>query len=83
MSCSLIYSLQMIHYFFCRAEVKEIRAIKKILRLFELISELKMNLGKSSIFGIIVGEEELNSLAEIMGCKVGKLSLRYLGLPIV
>ncbi|XP_071708925.1 uncharacterized mitochondrial protein AtMg00310-like [Rutidosis leptorrhynchoides] len=53
-----------------------------LLKCFELASGLKVNVHKSSIFGIGVDEAELNVLANHMGCQVGKFPFIYLGLPI-
>lgn len=56
--------------------------MRRILRLFEVVSVLNMNLGKSSLIGINVGEERVSNMADIFWCEVAKFPLNYLGLPI-
>lgn len=52
------------------------------MRCFQLISELKVSLSKSSLVGVSCSEGVVRSMASIMHCKLGKLPLTYLGLPI-
>lgn len=52
------------------------------LRIFELISGLKVNLSKSCISGIHVDDHRLLELGNVIGCKVGVWPLKYLGLPL-
>lgn len=46
------------------------RNLKLVLIIFETIMGLKVNLSKSSLEGIDVCNENLDSFADIMGCKV-------------
>lgn len=57
-------------------------AIKWILKNFELISGLKVNFEKSSVFGINLDSQKMDEVAGILGCKVGSLPLPYLGLKV-
>ncbi|KAJ0520325.1 putative RNA-directed DNA polymerase [Helianthus annuus] len=57
-------------------------ALKRILRCFYFISGLKINLQKSSLFGIGIGEHALNNMAMGFGCKVGTFPFVHLGLPV-
>lgn len=56
--------------------------LKHILHIFEIISGLKVNWEKSSVPGIHVEDSHLDSIATLMGCKVEKLLLKYLGMPL-
>ena len=60
----------------------EIPAFKRILRCFQLVSGLKINISKSILVGIGCLEETTRSLTNIINCKSGKLPIIYLGLPI-
>ncbi|KAJ0668540.1 putative RNA-directed DNA polymerase [Helianthus annuus] len=56
--------------------------LNRILRCFYLCSGLKVNLNKSSLYGVGVVEEEVELMAKKLGCKEGKLPFGYLGLTI-
>ena len=56
--------------------------IKRILRSFELSSGLKFNLAKSLLVGVGCQEEFIKSMACKFSCKVGKLPMINLCLPI-
>lgn len=58
------------------------KSIIAILRCFEAVLGLKVNLFKSALIGIPVDADHIAQLAEIMGCKVESLSTSYLGLPL-
>ena len=52
-----------------------------MLIFFEVITGLKVNVGKSEI--VPVGEVgNLDALARILCCKVGRLPMSYLGMPL-
>ena len=56
--------------------------VKLLLYLFELMSGLKINFDKSEII-IIGGDNETNmAYADMFGCQVGSLPMKYLGTPI-
>ncbi|GLT40913.1 hypothetical protein SLA2020_150100 [Shorea laevis] len=67
---------------FGKAVEDNIWAAKSIMRIFELVSGLKINFGKSQLVGINVSEEWMSKMAHILNCKQGKLPCRYLGVPI-
>lgn len=46
------------------------------------MSGLKVNYSKSMLCGIAVQEQEVNQMANILGCQSGKLPMKYLGLPL-
>ncbi|XP_071740916.1 uncharacterized protein [Rutidosis leptorrhynchoides] len=60
----------------------EVRNTIKILKNFENLSGLKVNLNKSCVYGIGTTKNELTLLASWFGCKEGTLPFTYLGLPI-
>lgn len=45
---------------------------KAILRCFEQVSGLKINLGTSTMIGIEMAEERLKKFADEIGCDTGK-----------
>ncbi|KAL4560754.1 hypothetical protein LXL04_032908 [Taraxacum kok-saghyz] len=50
----------------------------RILKCFHATSGLKVNFHKSQVFGLGVADGELECYAQILGCEVGSLSLKYL-----
>ncbi|KAJ9556730.1 LOW QUALITY PROTEIN: hypothetical protein OSB04_011344 [Centaurea solstitialis] len=52
----------------------------KLLECFRIVSGLKMNLGKSKLFGVRIGEEEVHDWERTMECGSGTLPFTYLGL---
>ncbi|XP_035544681.1 uncharacterized protein LOC118348042 [Juglans regia] len=58
-----------------------IQSLKAILLCFEAVSGLKINLAKTEM--VAVGEvRNIRGLANILGCGVVSLPLKYLGLPL-
>nr|GEW70822.1 retrovirus-related Pol polyprotein from transposon TNT 1-94 [Tanacetum cinerariifolium] len=53
-----------------------------ILKCFKEVSELKINLRKSKVYGVSVDSMELDRMATFMRCGVREFSFTYLGLPI-
>ncbi|GKV38927.1 hypothetical protein SLEP1_g46780 [Rubroshorea leprosula] len=64
-----------------RADTENIRMVKDILKWFELMSGLRINFSKSSVFGYNVSEKWLKGSAGMLHCRVGKAHFLYLGLP--
>ncbi|WMV21816.1 hypothetical protein MTR67_015201 [Solanum verrucosum] len=65
----------------CDPVEEQISYIRVILVLFEAVSGLKVNWGKSSLFP--VNEvPQIKEMAGILGCSVGKLPTTYLGMPL-
>ncbi|MFS8032494.1 putative RNA-directed DNA polymerase [Helianthus anomalus] len=54
----------------------------RILRCFYLVSGLKINLAKCSIFGVGVGSDEVGEMANVFRCKAGRIPFKHLGLQI-
>lgn len=67
---------------FCEADLKEIIAIKKILRCFEVMLGLKINFHKSQVCGLGVQDDLVKENANRLNCHSQKLPLKYLGLPL-
>ncbi|KAJ0918837.1 putative RNA-directed DNA polymerase [Helianthus annuus] len=63
-------------------EENNLKNLKRILRIFYLVSGLKVNPRKSQLFGIGVNEEEVSNLASTFNFKAGNLPFTYLGLKV-
>jgi len=59
-----------------------VRAMRVGLLLSEAMLGLKVNFHKSSLVGVNINASWLSEAASVLGCKVGKISFLYLGLPI-
>ncbi|GKV26615.1 hypothetical protein SLEP1_g35880 [Rubroshorea leprosula] len=68
--------------FFGEALEDNIRAVKCIMRIFELVLGLKINFGKSQLMGVGVEEEWREKMAIRLCCKVGDFPFKYLGILI-
>ena len=65
---------------FCDADPIKLEHLRSVFLWFEAVSRLKINLGKSEM--VPVGEvPNLEDLAQILGCKIASLPMKYLGLP--
>lgn len=47
-------------------------ALKRLVKIFELVSGLSINFDESSIFGLNLGEGQLGDIANELGCKIGR-----------
>ncbi|KAJ9709585.1 hypothetical protein PVL29_001188 [Vitis rotundifolia] len=68
--------------FFSSTREEDLLTLKSILLVFGHISGLKVNLDKSNIFGINLGQNHLHRLAELLDCKASGWPILYLGLPL-
>ncbi|KAK2373370.1 hypothetical protein QL285_074404 [Trifolium repens] len=59
-----------------------VRALRGVLVLFELMSDLKVNFHKSMLVRVNITNSWLHEAASALQCRVGKVSFLYLGLPI-
>jgi len=67
---------------FCGAQEEQIQYRRCIFLCFEAASGLMINLGKSEI--VSIGEiEDVDGLAQLLGCRVASLPMTYLGLPLI
>ncbi|XP_057786229.1 uncharacterized protein LOC131003700 [Salvia miltiorrhiza] len=57
-------------------------AVKRILRVFQLLSGLAVNFKKCCLFGVGVEEDKIEMMAAILGCDVGSLPFNYLGIKV-
>ncbi|KAJ0638467.1 putative RNA-directed DNA polymerase [Helianthus annuus] len=56
--------------------------LRRILRCFYLASGLKVNLAKSSVYGVGINQHEVQSMATFLGCKSGSFPFKHLGLVV-
>lgn len=61
--------------FLGEASLKNVRCLRGILRLFEMVSGLKVNFHKSSIHAINLENQQV----EVLRCKIGKITYSYFG----
>jgi len=57
-------------------------ALRDVLILFEAVSGLKVSFHKSMLVGVNIYVSWLTEVASLLNCKMGKVPLIYLGLPI-
>lgn len=62
--------------------ISNVRAIKCILRCFELAARLKVNFHKSGLIGIKAKPGFLELASSILNCKIERLSFMFLGILI-
>lgn len=65
----------------CDPEADQLSYIRLILGLFEAVSGLRVNWGKSSLIPV-KDVPQIQRLASILGCKVESLPTTYLGMPL-
>lgn len=56
--------------------------LNRLLRCFFLASGLCVNLVKSKVYGVGVGNDEVSRLASLLNCEPVNLPFTYLGLPV-
>lgn len=66
---------------FSMPQLEKIRNLKLILYLFENVSGLNINFNKSEAIWL-EGDEEKRLIAKCFNCRIGKMPLVYLGIPI-
>ncbi|KAK2418273.1 hypothetical protein QL285_040487 [Trifolium repens] len=59
-----------------------VRTLRAVLLLFELMSCLKVNFNKSMLVGVNISDSWLREAASALRCRVGGIPFLYLGLPI-
>lgn len=64
------------------SQPSEVLGFCAVLRCFELVSDLRINLGKSTLIGVEVENSQIKDWADLVGCKIGTLPFSYLGLPV-
>lgn len=68
--------------FFGKATMENVRAIKAILRAFELASGLKINFAKSSCGAFGVSDQWISDAANYLHCSLMSFPFTYLDIPI-
>ena len=68
--------------FFIKEEESNIRTLYSSLKIFSVVSRLKISFGKSTLLGINLEEEEVAYLTDLVECSVGVWPVKYLGLPL-
>ncbi|GJV55435.1 RNA-directed DNA polymerase, eukaryota, reverse transcriptase zinc-binding domain protein [Tanacetum coccineum] len=61
---------------------RNIISLMKLIKCFQMALGLKVNLNKSTLFGIGVEMEEVEEWATSLRCRPGALPFYYLGLPV-
>ena len=56
--------------------------LTNILRVFEKISGLKVNMDKSALFGVGVNSPTVQAVADTIGCKAEAFPATFLGIPV-
>eukprot|EP00253_Pinus_taeda_P021248 PITA_21248 len=64
---------------YCKATLKEVKRIKKILEIFMESSGMEVNNDKSRTFFFNTAEPVKNHLTRVMGYRIGDLPTKYLG----
>ncbi|XP_071739002.1 uncharacterized protein [Rutidosis leptorrhynchoides] len=67
----------------CKGEVKSVAVVKKVLDEFSDVSGLFPNLQKSTIFFSSIHQGIRNDILNVLPFSVGKLPMRYLGVPLL
>ncbi|KAE8701523.1 leghemoglobin C2-like [Hibiscus syriacus] len=67
---------------FCRASITQIKNVRRVLRIFGLMTGLHLNLAKSKLYGINMENDLLEEWARDIGCSIGSFPTVYLGLPL-
>ena len=64
---------------FCDAKVEQVLHVRLLLLCFQAVTSLKVNVAKSEMVPEV---NNVQALAEILGCRVGALPITYLGMPL-
>lgn len=56
--------------------------LKRMLRVFHLCSGLRINIQKSSLYGVGVDKEAVDAKARVLGCRSGTTPFCYLGIKV-
>ena len=61
--------------------MEQVLHVRLLLLCFQAVTSLKVNVAKSEM--VPIGEvNNMQALAEILGCRVGALPMTYLGMPL-
>ncbi|KAJ0811025.1 putative RNA-directed DNA polymerase [Helianthus annuus] len=59
-----------------------LKNLRRVLRIFYMMSGLKVNHNKSFLYGIGSSEEVIGNMASVLNCKAGSIPFTYLGLRV-
>ena len=65
----------------CDANLGQILFLQLVLFWFEVVSGLKINMGKSELVPVGV-VPNIVDMVDVLGCKQGSFLMKYLGLPL-
>ena len=68
---------------FAKGNIDSVIGIQNVLKLFYSYSGLQLNNSKSEFFSSGLTSESLERIREVAGFKIGKLPVKYLGVPLV
>ncbi|OAY71818.1 LINE-1 retrotransposable element ORF2 protein [Ananas comosus] len=68
--------------FFSKPKKSAMRNLLFIWKMFEWASGLKINMNKTELYHLGITANRAKRYADILGCRVGSLPFRYLGLPL-
>ncbi|PWA81906.1 RNA-directed DNA polymerase, eukaryota, Reverse transcriptase zinc-binding domain protein [Artemisia annua] len=67
----------------CHGDVESVKVVKESLEEFSKMSGLFPNMAKSIVFFGNVKEDVVRSILQILPFKIGKLPMKYLGVPLI
>lgn len=68
--------------FFAKPFLQNVICMKAILRCFELVSDLWVNIHKSKLASVGVESRAIGTYASLLNCGTTNISFMYLGIPI-
>lgn len=68
--------------FICPGKIENIRAVKYVLRNFELMSGLGVNFSECSLWCYNLSNIIVEEMASVLGCSIGTSTLSYLGINV-
>jgi hypothetical protein len=67
---------------FSSSDTRNLRNLKIVLKLFERVSGMKINLNKSEFIPLNLEDGQIHDIAHVLCCPIGALPFRYIGVPI-
>ncbi|XP_039051992.1 uncharacterized protein LOC120193596 [Hibiscus syriacus] len=68
---------------FCKSSIDSVMGVQAVLDQFYSMSGLKLNVSKCEMYVASISGEQVNTIKEIIGFKLGSLPVIYLGVPLV
>ncbi|XP_039017492.1 uncharacterized protein LOC120148441 [Hibiscus syriacus] len=68
---------------FCKGSIDSVMGVQTVLDQFYFMSRLKLNASKCEMYAAGIPDEQINTIKEITGFKLGCLPVRYLGVSLV